>query len=285
MKKSMVSSLVLAAFLAAGSASPAQAAQNVTVTLPTFPVTLNGYQMVPEYDQYPVIVYKDITYFPMTYHYANFLGLKTNWADYTLTVDKTDVISQRFKWYEQAEKNKHSQTASFAPFNIVVNGEVIDNSKEKYPLLLFRDVTYFPLTWRFAVDEFGWDYTFDMEQGLQIASKLGFVKEDQYVIDGNITVGFPDSVWNDQYNFTVYQNDEKVKTFSLQEDLMGGIYYFHAQLDENSFRYTPHTARIEGNILFLPCVWQSDNGDNIKENALLEIDLDKGKVVNKTKVD
>ena len=27
------------------------------------------------------------------------------------------------------------------------------------------------------------------------------------------------------------------------------------------------------------------DGDNIKENVLLEIDLDKGKVVNKTKVD
>lgn len=165
----------------------------------------------------------------------------------------------------------------------MVNGEVIDNSKEKYPLLLFRDVTYFPLTWRFAVDEFGWNYTFDMEQGLQIASKLLFVEEDQYVIGDNLTVGFPDSVWNDQYKFTVYQDGEKVKAFSLQEDLMGGIYSFHAQLDENSFRYTPHTACIEGNILFLPCVRQDSNAN--KENVLLEIDLDKGKVVNKTKVD
>ena len=74
------------------------------------------------------------------------MGLKTNWAVYTLTVDKTDATSKRLRWYEQTEKNKHSQTASLAPFNIVVNGEVIDNSKEKYPLLLFRDVTYFPLT-------------------------------------------------------------------------------------------------------------------------------------------
>ena len=277
--------VVLAIFLAAGAAAPAQAAQNVTVTLPTFSVTLNGYQMVPEYDQYPLIVYKDITYFPMTYHYAGFLGLEINWADYTLSVNKTDATSKRLRWYEQTEKNKHSQTASFAPFNIVVNGEVIDNSKEKYPLLLFRDVTYFPLTWRFAVDEFGWDYTFDMEQGLQIASKLLFVKEDQYVIGDNLTVGFPHNTWNDQYKFTVYQDGEKVKTFSLQDGLMGGGYYFHEQADENGFMQNPHTARIEGNILFLPCVWQSDNGDNIKENVLLEIDLDQGKVVNKTKVD
>ena len=53
-------------------------------------------------------------------------------------------------------------------FAITVNGKSIDNSKEEYPLLVFRDVTYFPLTWRFAVDEFGWNYTFDGKTGLNI---------------------------------------------------------------------------------------------------------------------
>ena len=47
--------------------------------------------------------------------------------------------------------------------NIVLNGN------EEYPLLLFRDVTYFPLTWRFAVQEFGWSYYFDMTNGLVIS--------------------------------------------------------------------------------------------------------------------
>ena len=39
--------------------------------------------------------------------------------------------------------------------DITVNGKTINNDEEPYPLLVFRDVTYFPLTWRFAVDEFG----------------------------------------------------------------------------------------------------------------------------------
>ena len=285
MKKSIVSILVLAAFLAGGAAPAAQGAENVTVTLPTFPVTLNGCQMTPEYDEYPVIVYKDITYFPMTYHYAAFLGLATNWADYTLTVKKTDTASQNLRWYERTEKNKMKQTASLAPFNIVINGELIDNSKEQYPLLLFRDITYFPLTWRFAVDEFGWDYAFDMERGLQINSKLTFVKEDQYITSDNITVGFPDNSWNEQYNFAVYQNGEKVKTFSLKTYLLDGEYYFNEQVDENGYMQTAETAKIENNTLFLPCVRQSDNGDNIRENVLLEINLDEGPVGKKTKID
>lgn len=38
--------------------------------------------------------------------------------------------------------------------NTVVKSEFLDNSAEPYPLLNFRGVTYFPLTWRFAVEEF-----------------------------------------------------------------------------------------------------------------------------------
>ena len=52
----------------------------------------------------------------------------------------------------------------------MVNGKSINNSAEEYPLVTFRGVTYFPLTWRFAVDEFGWDYSFDPENGLVINS-------------------------------------------------------------------------------------------------------------------
>lgn len=65
-KKKGIAAAVLSIFLLTGVPSTAIAAQNVTVTLPTFPVTLNGYQMSPAYDEYPVIVYKVITYFPMT---------------------------------------------------------------------------------------------------------------------------------------------------------------------------------------------------------------------------
>ena len=43
-----------------------------------------------------------------------------------------------------------------------------EHNKEEYPLLVFRDVTYFPLTWRFAVDELGWQYRFNQKEGLVI---------------------------------------------------------------------------------------------------------------------
>ena len=32
----------------------------------------------------------------------------------------------------------------------------------------FRGVTYFPLSWRYAHDEFGWDIKWDAKTGLQV---------------------------------------------------------------------------------------------------------------------
>lgn len=277
MKKLILAVAVLVMFFSLGTPS-AIAAQNVTVTLPTFPVTLNGHKMIPEYDRYPVIVYKDITYFPMTYHYGEFLGVTTNWSGNTLTVNINNATIQKLRWYEQTEKNKNIQTAIIATSNVVVNGKTIHNNQEKYPLLLFRNVTYFPLTWRFAVEEFGWDYVFDMEQGLQINSKR--IDAEQTITNGKITVGFPQNSWNEAYTFVFYENGELKKTFSLQIYLQDGIYYFNQYADKNGYIQPSQTARIENNILFLPCVRQINN---IRENILCEINLEEGKVINKTK--
>ena len=141
------------------------------VTLPAFDVTLNGQVVSSDARQYPLIVYKDITYFPMTYYDTRFLGLLTEWDDTTRTlyISKTNT-SAAYRDYSAGVPNKHSDKASLCTFNIVVGGKNIDNKEEEYPLLVYRDVTYFPLTWRFAVDEFGWNYSFSLEEGLAITS-------------------------------------------------------------------------------------------------------------------
>ena len=288
MKQKRIVAAVLSAFLLMGAPSTAMAAQNVTVTLPTFPVTLNGYQMQPTYDEYPVIVYKDITYFPMTYHYGGFLGLDTLWANNTLTVKKVTATSKDLQWYEKKDANKSKYTASIASSNIVVNGKTIQNSKEPYPLLVFRDITYFPLTWRFAVEEFGWDYTFDSKNGLKINSKSEIEiggKSENYVTSGDIAVGYPSNSYNEQYTFTYKKGNASEKEFSLASQLVDGMYYFNYQVDENGYMQfdTLRKPSIAGNILTLPCVRQNDfTGE--RENILLKIDFVKGEIVSKTVV-
>lgn len=182
----VVSSVVLTLGL---WATPALA-EEVTVTLPTFPVTLNGVVMDQNQSQYPCLVYKDITYVAMTYHDARLLGLQSGWNDSTgLAINKAALIADQetlkgnYQPYKAAEANGTSYQAILPTFAIQVNGTAIDNQTEEYPLLNFRDVTYFPLTWRFAVTEFGWKYTFDTENGLVITP----TPTPTAVVDTNIT--------------------------------------------------------------------------------------------------
>ncbi len=149
----------------------AQTGNKVSVMLPEFKVTLNGEEVNNSYSKYPLIVYKDITYFPMTYNDCRFLGLESYWRGNAegLFIETADV-TVAYKPYRTSVKNNCYQTAVIPGFPITVNGKPVDNQKEEYPLLSFRDITYFPMTWNFGVNEFGWDYFFDGKNGLVIDS-------------------------------------------------------------------------------------------------------------------
>jgi len=148
----------------------AQAASSVQVTLPAFEITLNGVEVDNMTRQYPLIVYRGITYFPMTYHDTRFLGLEADYsAERGLEISKTGVVAG-YRDNRISGANPLSGTARIAAFSVQVNGKPIDNPREAYPLLIYRDITYFPMTWRFAVEEFGWEYSFDHTNGLVINS-------------------------------------------------------------------------------------------------------------------
>ena len=138
-------------------------------TLPEFDVYFNGNKVESEYREYPLLVYKDITYFPMTYFDSRHLGLVTEWDNDTRTLNiKQEPTGAALRDYKRQEKNRKSQEVKICDFNITLWGNPTDNSKEEYPLITFRDVTYFPLTWRFAYELFCWRYEFTPEKGLSI---------------------------------------------------------------------------------------------------------------------
>ena len=74
MKKSKLMVLILAIVILPS----ATFAKNVIVNLPKFPVKINGVKMDNEKSKYPLIVYRDITYFPLTYKNSRFMGLTTD---------------------------------------------------------------------------------------------------------------------------------------------------------------------------------------------------------------
>ena len=164
--------------LLSGLGTGVYADSGATAAVPAFTVTLNGQVVDNSYRQYPLLVYKDITYFPMTYYDCRFLGLETSWkgSNEGLYITATGV-SGAYDAYKGSANNKSSYRVSIPTFPITVNGTKVDNSKEEYPLLIFRDVTYFPMTWKWGVDNFNWAYSFDPESGLKISSNSPHVTQ------------------------------------------------------------------------------------------------------------
>lgn len=147
------------------------AERSVRVTLPDFSVNLNGNPVDNAYREFPLLVYQDITYIPMTWYDARLLGLTASWSPEGGLSIRQSPVTSAYKPNLTERRNTGAYTAVVPATAVTVNGVTIDNSKEEYPLLTFRDVTYFPLTWRFAHDAFGWDYRWDTAEGLRITSQ------------------------------------------------------------------------------------------------------------------
>lgn len=133
--------------------------ENVEIDIINFPVTINGEEIDNMHSDYPLISYKSITYFPMTWDYSRSLGLETTWTvEYGLFIKSIETRAKMKQSLNSNNMNVKSKIANLPNFDIYINGINLDNSKETYPILTYRSITYFPLTWKFAVETFGWNY-------------------------------------------------------------------------------------------------------------------------------
>lgn len=163
--------LVFLILICPGHAKNAEASSldKIQVELPSFTIQINDLIIDNSRRKYPFIVSQNITYMPMTYHDSRFLGITADWSDDEgMVINSSDLISGAYIPAVQSNKNKQRDTAQIYAGSVRVNDKMFDQSREPYPLLVYRDVIYFPLTWRFAVEEFQWEYTFDEDAGLMI---------------------------------------------------------------------------------------------------------------------
>lgn len=147
--------------------------KRVSIEIPKFDVTINGVKVDNVHSKYPFIVYNYVTYLPMTWDCSKALGLQTSWSETEgIKILKTNETGE-IKMDSTGNNLLDAKYLAIIPeFNIEVNGKKIDNSKEEYPILNFRYVTYFPLTWRFVVDEFGLKSDWDEQKGLSISNDI-----------------------------------------------------------------------------------------------------------------
>ena len=144
----------------------AEAAMRANVV--TGKVTLNGQVIDNKNAKYPLLSYSNITYFPMTYHLSRFMGVSADWNNGSKTLDITVGGARTAYAAETGKKQSGSVSVTLPSYKISVNGAQINNKEEKYPIFNYNGITYFPLTWAYAVDSFGWGYQWDAENGLRI---------------------------------------------------------------------------------------------------------------------
>ncbi|OXM87691.1 hypothetical protein [Paenibacillus rigui] len=186
-KRCWAVTFMTAAVLCLSAIATAEASSHeVRVHLPAFPVSVNAYSPLVEYNPYPPIVYQDVTYLPMTWDNSQRLGLRLDWNEREgLSIRQEDGKSQPEAGPETGEKvNDLNQTyqAQLADYPVSVNGKQVHNDEEPYPILSFRGITYFPLTWRFAHDEFGWATAWNAVQGFRLISG-----NNAYIMRGIVT--------------------------------------------------------------------------------------------------
>ena len=122
--------------LLAGSTLSGVSAQEVSVSLPNFKITMNDVRIDNADRLYPIIVYRDITYVPMTYNDSRFLGLETKWeASSGLEVNK--ISEQKSYNPNRGYASSYLESAILPNFRIRVNGKEINNQSETYPCWYF----------------------------------------------------------------------------------------------------------------------------------------------------
>lgn len=163
-----VVTLAIAGSLTLISSTTTAATSSFPVTKAPFPVQFNGVTINNQTAQYPLLLHKNITYVPMTWDYCQSLALQVNWSQETgLEISKLPPKGIEVK-PETTSRDQYLEKASIPTFPIKVNGKSIDNANETYPILVYKDITYFPLTWRFVHDEFGWVTNWNSTEGLRI---------------------------------------------------------------------------------------------------------------------
>ncbi|TXK84354.1 hypothetical protein [Paenibacillus sp. N3.4] len=183
--------------------------KQVNVKIAEFSVTVNGIAADNANAAYPLFVYKDITYFPLTWDMSKALKWDISWSEENgLKVSSVNertvsTVAPKALHPDAASPNstKRSYLATVVDYPVELGTpsetglggwELIDQSKEPYPLLQFRDMTYIPLTWHIGHELLGLSLAWNEQSGLQVTSlqypELGRIFSDDadslYVLQG-----------------------------------------------------------------------------------------------------
>ncbi|WP_159888308.1 hypothetical protein [Paenibacillus puerhi] len=190
-KRILSAGLVMSLVWSSLPAQQAEARTAAAVSVPGFTVQVNGVLIDNARQRYPFLVYRDITYLPLTWDNTQALGLQADWnGSEGLSIYKKHSGGGGGDWKpagvqqdlsgSHAPHRKYQASIADYPVSMPRVGR-LDQASEPYPFLEFRDVTYMPLTWRFSRELLGLEIQWDGAKGLAITGGqelIGYVFYD-----------------------------------------------------------------------------------------------------------
>ena len=159
--------------------------------------------------EYPLITYKDVTYLPMTYGLCARLGLAVGFdTDTGLYITRHDSLypGDETEFFGSAYQNSTDAvyTAVIPEYPIYLNGRLVNNGNMEYPILNFRNITYFPMTYELSLSELGAVTEWSAEEGFKMyrsgtwTNYIGFGKSDTDGVNIILCIALPlDSTLDD----------------------------------------------------------------------------------------
>ena len=206
------------------------------VQVPAYDITLNGVKIDNHNRRYPIIVLGDIPYFPLDFDDCSFMNLVTHWeAGAGLWIGHQDQHTDLpdMTLLAAGESNEGLFWAEVATIPISFNNKAIINIAESYPFLIFRDLTYLPLTQRFVRDELDWEYSLDRHHGLNIKTRVlpySLLEAELYSLSAGLSGKFGFSNYVDAYSLelptamTVNMSDPQLRAVLERRGLRLEIY-------------------------------------------------------------
>ncbi len=134
--------------------------KSIKVSVAPYNTIINGNAWDTKNALYPILTYRDVTYMPMTYDLCSELGLCIGYSQ----EEGLAVIREETPQYAPiAYPEGYAPFGSWHPndlsakydavtvgYPVRIEGERINARNAEYPLINFRDITYFPMIWDYT---------------------------------------------------------------------------------------------------------------------------------------
>lgn len=198
MKKMFV---LISIILVIMSSTVIAAENDIVASISPFKVKVNESGYI-ENNTYPSLFYNNVVYIPMTYNVGEFLGMTIEWVDgydqkvllLTKKENREVIETDNVKEYGVEKKPVKANVSDCTI--AVCKGENLDlvRGTKEYPLLMYKDIIYIPLTWDNIVEKLEWKYSFDEANVMNIETSQSITNEndekDIYISNDGSTTSY-----------------------------------------------------------------------------------------------